>query len=119
MIRAVAVALALAFAAGASSARAEFTIVPVTSPGGIEAWLYEDHTIPILTIEAGFLGGAALDPEGREGTTSLMAALLDEGAGELDSTAFATALEDLAARMSFFAGADNVLGLRNDADGHP
>ena len=109
MIRAVAVVLALAFAAGVSSARAEFTIVPVTSPGGIEAWLYEDHTIPILTIEAGFLGGAALDPEGREGTTALMAALIDEGSGGLNSTAFATALEDLAARMSFFAGADNVL----------
>ena len=70
MIRAAAIALALAFAAGASSARAEFDIVSVTSPGGIEAWLYEDHTIPILTIEASFLGGAALDPEGREGTTA-------------------------------------------------
>ena len=57
------------------AARAEIEIVPVTSPGGIEAWLYEDHTIPILTIEASFLGGPALDAEGREGTTYMMAAL--------------------------------------------
>ena len=52
MIRAAAVALVLALAAIVSPARAEIEIVPVTSPGGIEAWLYEDHTIPILTIEA-------------------------------------------------------------------
>ena len=73
VIRVAVIAFVIGFAAGASSARAEINIVPVTSPGGIEAWLYEDHTIPILTIDASFLGGPALDPEGREGTTSLMA----------------------------------------------
>ena len=108
VIRALVVALALAFAAGASTARAEFNIVSVTSPGGIEAWLYEEHTIPILTIDASFLGGPAVDPAGREGTTSLMAVLLDEGAGELDSTAFATAREDLAAEIGFSASDDDV-----------
>ena len=108
MIRAVFITIAVAFAAGASPAKAEITIVPVISPGGIEAWLYEDHTIPILTIDASFLGGPTLDPEGREGAASLMAALLDEGAGELDSTAFSTALEDLAGRMGFFATADDI-----------
>ena len=43
------------------------TITPVTSPGGITAWLYEEHTIPIINIEASFQGGAALDPAGQRG----------------------------------------------------
>lgn len=104
----VVLALAFAFASGASPARAEINILSVTSPGGIEAWLYEDHTIPILTIAASFLGGPALDPEGREGVMSLMTALLDEGAGELDSSAFSTALEDLAAQIDFSASGDDI-----------
>lgn len=107
MIRALLLSLLLAVAA-AAAARAEVRVVTVTSPGGIGAWLYEDHGIPILTIDASFLGGAALDAPGHEGTTTLMAALLDEGAGELDSRAFATAREDLAAQIGFFAGDDDV-----------
>ncbi|MBA3326191.1 MAG: insulinase family protein, partial [Rhodobacteraceae bacterium] len=106
MIR-VAAALALA-GAFALPARAEIEITPVTSPGGIEAWLYEDESIPILTIEASFLGGAALDPPGREGATSLMAALLEEGAGNLDATGFAVAREDLAAQFGFAARRDEL-----------
>lgn len=89
-------------------ARAAIEITPVTSPGGITAWLYADDTIPILTIEADVRGGAALDPEGQEGVTSLMMALLEEGAGDLDATGFAEAREALAARLSFSAGRDSV-----------
>ena len=36
----------------------------VTSPGGIVAWLVEDHSIPITSIEFSFRGGAGLDPVG-------------------------------------------------------
>lgn len=108
MIRATLAAFVLALATGASVARAEIDVVAVTSPGGIEAWLYEDHSLPILTVDASFLGGATLDPEGRRGTAALMAALLDEGAGALDSTAFATAIEDLAAGIAFSASDDDV-----------
>ena len=89
-------------------AQAEIEIVALTSPGGIEAWLYEDHTIPILTVEASFLGGPAPDPVGREGATYMMAALLQEGAGGLDASAFATKLEELASPMGFWATDDAV-----------
>lgn len=106
MIRVFA-ALFLSLAA-ALPARAAIEIVPVTSPGGITAWLYEDHTIPIVTIEASFRGGAALDPEDKPGVTNLMAALLEEGAGELSATEFARARESLASRFGFRAGRDAV-----------
>jgi zinc protease len=100
-------AAALLFAL-ALPARAEIDIVPVTSPGGITAWLYEDHTLPILSIEADFRGGTSLDPEGEEGAVYLMAGLLEEGAGELDASGYAEAVEAVAARFGFDAGLDSV-----------
>jgi zinc protease len=78
----------------------------VTSPGGIEAWLVPAHEIPVIAVEVAFRGGASFDPPGKPGTASLLASLLDEGAGELDSKAFQTRLEDLNIRMSFGAGDD-------------
>lgn len=83
-------------------------IQPVTSPGGITVWLSEDHSIPMLTLEGSFRGGAALDPEGKEGAATLMSALLDEGSGDLDASAFAEARESLATRISFDASRDDI-----------
>ncbi len=104
-----AVALTLAAAlALVAPARAEIDIEVVTSPGGITAWLYEERSIPMLSIEASFRGGAVLDPEGQEGAAYLMASLLEEGAGDLDATAFAVARDDLAAQFSFSARQDEV-----------
>jgi zinc protease len=105
MILLLAAGLALALAV---PARAEIGIQEVVSPGGIRAWLYEDRSIPMLNIEASFRGGATLDPAGQEGAVSLMAALLGQGAGALDATAFAEAREALAARLRFRAGRDSV-----------
>jgi zinc protease len=82
-------------------------IKPVKSPGGIEAWLVEDHTVPVVSISVAFRGGAALDPPGKGGLAEMTASLLDEGAGDLDSQAFQKALEDISAQLSFGAGRDN------------
>lgn len=76
-------------------------IQEVTSPGGIEAWLVEDNSIPFVAIEIWFNGGASLDPEGARGATYLMTGLLEEGAGDLDAQAFAEQVESLAASFSF------------------
>lgn len=100
-------ALAGAVVAGAP-ASAEIEITPVTSPGGISAWLVEDRTIPILSIEASFQGGALLDPPGNEGAAQLMASLLDKGAAGRDDTAFAEAREAIAARFGFGATSESV-----------
>ncbi len=82
----------------------------VTSPGGITAWLVEDHSNPILSLDMAFTGGAALDPEGREGLAYLVSGLIDEGAGELESQAFQGMLQDLSIRLSFDAGLDTFRG---------
>jgi zinc protease len=82
----------------------------VTSPGGITAWLVEDHSNPILSLDLAFVGGASLDPEGQEGLAYLVSGLIDEGAGELDSQAFQAKLQNLAIGLSFDAGLETFQG---------
>ncbi|WP_126979065.1 M16 family metallopeptidase [Frigidibacter oleivorans] len=86
--------------------RAAVDIQTVTSPGGIDAWLVEDHSIPFVALELRFRGGASLDAPGKRGATYLMTALLEEGAADLDAQGFAAARESLAARLSFDVGDD-------------
>jgi zinc protease len=77
----------------------------VKSPGGIEAWLVEQHGLPIISLQAGFDGGARLDPEPKTGLAYLTSTLMNEGAGDYDSTAFAQKLDDKA--INFGGSADS------------
>jgi zinc protease len=86
------------------------TVERVTSPSGIEAWLVQDHSNPILSMEVAFRGGADLDPATKPGLANMVSGLLDEGAGTLDSQTFQQKLEDLAISLSFDAGKDNFRG---------
>jgi zinc protease len=83
-------------------------IQEVTSPGGIRAWLVEEHSLPFTALELRFEGGTSLDAPGKRGATMLMTSTLEEGAGDLDSQGFAAARESLAADISFDAGDDAV-----------
>lgn len=104
MIRAVfAAVLALTL-----PAQAEIPIKEVTSPGGITAWLVEDHNIPFTALEIQFRGGTSLEAPDKRGVVNLMTATLEEGAGEMDSRGFAEARDALAASFSFDAGTDSV-----------
>lgn len=86
------------------------TIDRVVSPRGIEAWLVQDRTVPVIALEFAFHGGSALDPAGKEGLSEIVAALLDEGAGDLDSQAFARRLEDNSISLGFSAATDSFGG---------
>lgn len=93
-----------------ASPGAAMTIERVVSASGIEAWLVEDHSIPVVSLRFAFAGGANLDPAGKEGTAALAAALLDEGAGPYDGIAFRRRLDELAGELSFSAGHDEFAG---------
>lgn len=82
----------------------------VISSKGIEAWLVRDHSNPIVTMEFSFKGAGALDPKGKEGLAALVAATIDEGAGDFDSTAFQKALDDKSITLRFQAGLDSFQG---------
>ncbi|NKX45551.1 M16 family metallopeptidase [Roseicyclus persicicus] len=77
-------------------ATADIDIQEVTSPGGIDAWLVEDDSIPFVALEFWFIGGSGLDPAEARGATYLMTGLLEEGAADMDAQAFAAAQEALA-----------------------
>jgi zinc protease len=83
-------------------------IQDLTSPGGAAFWLVEEPSIPIVSLEISFAGGARLDPEGRAGLAYMMAGLLEEGAGDLDEVGFAKARDDVSARFGFSAGRDAI-----------
>lgn len=99
----------IVFAANIGRAEAA-KIERVRSPGGIEAWLVEDHSVPVVSLRLIFRGGGALDPADKGGLASMTASLLDEGAGDLDSQAFQGRLEDLSASLSFEDGLDTFGG---------
>lgn len=89
-------------------ALAEIKIQEVTSPGGIRAWLVEDHNIPFTALSIRFLGGTSLDAPGKRGAVNLMTALIEEGAGDLDAQGFAKARDSLAAEFRFDSDLDGV-----------
>lgn len=98
----------LALSLTALTARADVDIQEVTSPGGIEAWLVQEESIPFVAIEIVFDGGASLEDPAKRGATNLMMALLEEGTGDMDARAFQEAREGLAASFGFDAYDDSV-----------
>jgi len=86
------------------------TIERVVSPGGIEAWLVEDHSIPVVSLSLSFLGGSALDPADKPGLAAMVSSLIDEGAGDLDSKAFQKRLADLSITLNFDVDLDAFSG---------
>ncbi|MBV8889531.1 MAG: insulinase family protein [Alphaproteobacteria bacterium] len=85
-------------------------IEQVGGSGGVEAWLVEDHSLPIVTIRFVFAGGAALDPPGKGGTAAMAAALLDQGAGPYETEEFQSRLDDLVTDLRFGASQDGFGG---------
>lgn len=100
---------AVAFVLLASPAGA-VDVQRVVSPLGIEAWLVESPTVPVISMEFAFRGGSAQDPAGKEGRANLTSVLLDEGAGDLDSQTFQQSLTDAAISLRFTSGVDAFYG---------
>lgn len=106
------------FSTGPASA---MKIQTVKSPGGIEAWLVEEHSVPLMALRYSFEGGNAQDPQGKEGVANFLTAMMDEGAGDLDAEAFQSKMEELSFRMAFedtrdaFYGSFETLTANRDA----
>ena len=105
----LAAALSL-FAAIASAPADAMDIKRVMSPGGTEAWLVESHANPLIAMRFAFRGGAAQDPQAKQGLAYFVSGMMDEGAGDLDSVTFQERLQTLAMRVEFDASRDVMLG---------
>src|SRR5665213_350274 len=101
--------LAMAQLAPAPS-HAAAKIQHLISPGGIEAWFVQDSTVPLIAMEYAFAGGAAQDPADKSGVGNLVADLIDEGTGDLDSKTFHERLDRRAIELSFTATRDYFRG---------
>ncbi len=106
-MRTLALALAASLAIFPAIAQEDSSrIKEVTSPGGIVAWFVEEPSIPIVTVQVEFDGGARLDEKGKEGAVNLASGLIEEGAGDMDNQEFAAKLDDLSSSIGFSAGRD-------------
>ena len=86
-------------------------IQEVRSPGGINAWLVEEHGVPLMAMRFAFDGaGNSQDPIGKEGLANFLSSILDEGAGDLSAQRFQERMEELALRMRFEDGRDAFYG---------
>jgi zinc protease len=110
--RRAAFAIALLLPALAAYAPPAFatTIERVVSPGGIEAWLVREPAVPLIAVDFAFSGGAVQDPAGKAGTADLVAALLSDGVGDIDSKTFHANLERKAIELGFDAERESIRG---------
>jgi zinc protease len=92
----------------APSRRDGVPVARIVSPGGIEAWLVSDSTVPMIVLRAYWDGGSAIEPPAQSGVTGVMTDMLTEGAGDLDANAFKERLEELNMGLGFSAGWDGV-----------
>jgi zinc protease len=98
--------LALAAVAPAAATK----IDRVVSPAGIEIWLVQEPSVPLIAMDFAFRGGTSQDPSDKVGLASMVAGLIDEGSGNLDSKAFHERAESKAIEISFSATRDLFSG---------
>jgi zinc protease len=110
-MRAVSSTLILAAALMAFPLSAHATKVErIVSPGGIMAWMVYEPSVPLIALDFAFKGGASQDPSDKAGVAGMTVALLDEGAGDIDSASFHERVEARAIELSFSATRDYVSG---------
>jgi predicted Zn-dependent peptidase len=67
---------------------------------GLPVWLIEAHEVPLAQVNLVVLAGSGDDPAGKFGVASLVAAMLDEGAGTRSALQVADDIEFLGASLT-------------------
>ena len=74
---------------------------------GLPVWLVELHEVPVAQVNLVALSGATDDPPGQFGATSLMTAMLEEGAGARSALEIADAIDFLGADLGATSAFDS------------
>jgi len=77
-----------------------------TLDNGVDVYLLEKHTLPMVSIELNFDGGMLTDPRGKGGLSSVCMAMLTEGTERLDKIAYNSALADIASSIGAHSSRD-------------
>lgn len=80
----------------------------IKTTNGLNFWFVEDNSVPIISLSFNFSGGAFFDK--KEGTSSFVSALLDEGAGSYNSEEFQTRMDKLGMKLNFSSSRDSISG---------
>ena len=70
--------------------------------------LMERHDVPLIAFDARVRGGAMMDPPDRNGIASLLAGLLEKGAGERDALSFAQTVASVGGTIESSAATDAI-----------
>ena len=103
-----------------TAAHASIEVETTRLSHGVHVWYASSPQVPVVDIQLVFEGaGYASDPAGREGRAAIAAAMLTEGAGNLDALAFQRALDDGALQLTASVTPDHLTihlhGLRDQA----
>lgn len=75
---------------------------------GATLLLMERHDVPLISFNAVIRGGALTDPDHRFGTASLLAGLLEKGAGARDANAFAETVASVGGTIETGASTESI-----------
>ena len=75
-----------------------------TLSNGMRVVLLEKHQVPLVQINVVITAGSVMDPPGKTGLASMMAAMMMEGAGGRDALKLADAIDYLGAQIGASAG---------------
>jgi zinc protease len=75
---------------------------------GTTLLLMERHDVPLIAFNAIIRGGAATDPKAADGTASLLAGLLEKGAGARDANAFAETVASVGGTIETGASTETI-----------
>lgn len=70
--------------------------------------LNEKRDVPLIGVQAMLAGGSVTDPSGKAGLSSLVAGLLEKGAGDRNAAEFAEAIDSVGGRLSAHGGLEHL-----------
>ncbi len=79
-----------------------------TLSNGLRVMLMEKHNVPVVQVNVIVHTGSAYDPADRIGLATMMADMMDEGAGSRDALQLADAIEFLGARIGVGSGTHTI-----------
>lgn len=75
---------------------------------GAVVLLMERHDVPLIAFSAALRGGAITDPDGSSGLASLLAGLLQKGAGARDAVQFAETVASVGGQIETSASTESI-----------
>jgi zinc protease len=103
-------AYAAATAPGAKTEK-KAAVLKEVLPNGIRVIVRENHSVPVVAVEAGFLAGVRAEPADKGGVSNLVAGMLTKGTKRRSAREISEAVENLGAELSGYSGR-NSFGLQ-------